>query len=34
MPMRNCSLTLDGEPMVIKGDVIPPDQSVPRESRV
>lgn len=28
IPMRNCSLFLDGEPMVAKGDVIPEDQRV------
>ncbi len=26
IPMRNCSLFLDGEPMLIEGDVIPADQ--------
>lgn len=29
IPMRNCSVHLDGEPMVIKGDVIPEDQRAP-----
>jgi 2,5-dihydroxypyridine 5,6-dioxygenase len=29
IPMRNCSVYLDGEPMVIDGDVIPDDQRVP-----
>jgi 2,5-dihydroxypyridine 5,6-dioxygenase len=28
IPMRNCSLFLDDEPMVLKGDVIPEDQRV------
>ncbi len=28
IPMRNCSLSLDAEPMTIKGDVIPEDQRV------
>jgi 2,5-dihydroxypyridine 5,6-dioxygenase len=31
IPMRNCSVALDGTPMLIKGDVIPEDQKVPRE---
>ena len=26
IPMRNCSVYLDEEPMTLKGDVIPPDQ--------
>jgi len=26
IPMRHCSLSLDGEPMTVKGDVIPADQ--------
>jgi len=30
IPMRHCSLSLDGEPMTIRGDVIPGDQRVPR----
>jgi 2,5-dihydroxypyridine 5,6-dioxygenase len=28
IPLRNCSVYLDGEPMVIEGDVIPKDQAV------
>jgi 2,5-dihydroxypyridine 5,6-dioxygenase len=28
IPMSNCSVYLDGEPMVIKGDVVPDDQRV------
>jgi len=31
IPMRNCSVHLDGEPMVIRGRVIPEDQRVPDE---
>jgi 2,5-dihydroxypyridine 5,6-dioxygenase len=30
IPLRRCSLSLDGEPMTIDGDVIPPDQKVSR----
>jgi 2,5-dihydroxypyridine 5,6-dioxygenase len=30
MPMRKCSVTVDGAPMLIKGDVIPADQRVAR----
>jgi len=26
IPMRNCSVFLDGEPIVSKGDVVPDDQ--------
>ncbi len=29
MPMRNCSVSLDGAPMLIEGEVIPDDQRVP-----
>lgn len=32
MPMRNCSVHLDGTPMLIKGEVIPADQRVAKES--
>lgn len=28
IPMRRCSVSLDGEPMTIRGEVIPPDQRV------
>ena len=30
MPMRNCSVHLDGTPMLIKGEVVAADQRVPR----
>lgn len=33
IPMRNCSVYLDGEPMTLRGRVIPPDQCVPGEQR-
>ena len=26
IPMRNCSFFIDGQPMTLKGDVIPDDQ--------
>lgn len=29
IPMRNCSVHVDGEPMTIRGEVIPEDQRVP-----
>ena len=29
IPMRNCSVWLDDEPMVLKGEVIPDDQRAP-----
>lgn len=33
MPMRNCSVWLDGTPMLIEGEVIPEDQRVPGTGR-
>jgi 2,5-dihydroxypyridine 5,6-dioxygenase len=29
IPMRNCSFYIDGVPMTVDGDVIPPDQRIP-----
>lgn len=30
IPMRNCSFSIDGQPMTVDGDVIPENQRVPR----
>lgn len=32
IPLRNCSLSLDGVPMTIKGDVVPEDQRILRHA--
>jgi 2,5-dihydroxypyridine 5,6-dioxygenase len=31
IPMRNCSVSLDGEPMTLRGEVIPEDQRVEQQ---